>query len=108
MFKKLANLTSMLKQAQQLGGQMQNLGEKLKERRATGNAGGGMVEVEVNGLLEVLEGPVQTALLIQPENDAVFSLNASAISVLIYAQYVRSFARSQNPDSVDGTRLRDN
>ena len=54
MFKGLANLGALLKQAQQIGGQMSKLTDELKGRRTTGTAGGGMVEIEVNGLLEVL------------------------------------------------------
>lgn len=50
----LANLGSMLKQAQQMGGRMQQLADELKTKRATGTSGGGMVTVEVNGLGEVL------------------------------------------------------
>ena len=80
MFKKLANLTSMLKQAQQLGGQMQNLGEKLKERRATGNAGGGMVEVEVNGLLEVLQCRIDEKLVAQGDRELIEDLVAAAVN----------------------------
>ena len=41
MFKGLSNLGALIKQAQQIGGQMQNLSEELKGRRAQGTAGGG-------------------------------------------------------------------
>ena len=54
MFKGLTGLGSLLKQAQEISGRMKGLNEQLRARRATGSAGGGMVEVEVNGLLEVL------------------------------------------------------
>ena len=50
----LANLGSLVKQAQEMGSKMQAIGEELKTRRATGTAGGGLIEVDVNGLAEVL------------------------------------------------------
>ena len=54
MFKGLGILAGLIKQAQQIGGQMGQMTEEMKKRRVTGSAGGGMVEVEVNGLMEVL------------------------------------------------------
>ncbi len=80
MFKKLANLTSMLKQAQQIGGQMQNLGEELKGRRATGNAGGGMVEIEVNGLLEVLQCRIDEKLVAGGDRELIEDLVTAAVN----------------------------
>ena len=50
----LANIGALMKQAQEMGGRMQALQEQLKTKRATGSAGGGLVEVEVNGLGEAL------------------------------------------------------
>ena len=50
----LANLGSIMKQAQQMGGKLQEVNAQLKTQRTTGSAGGGLVEVETNGLGEVL------------------------------------------------------
>ncbi len=50
----LANLGALVKQAQQMGGKMQQIAETLRTQRAEGAAGGGLVTVEVNGLGEVL------------------------------------------------------
>ncbi len=41
MFKGLGNIASLMRQAQQMGGQMQEIQEKLKSQRAEGSAGGG-------------------------------------------------------------------
>jgi DNA-binding YbaB/EbfC family protein len=54
MFKGISNLTSLLQNASELNGKLQSLSNELRTKRATGSAGGGMVEVEVNGLCEVL------------------------------------------------------
>lgn len=50
----LANLGSMLQQAKEMGTRMQNIQAELKEKRVTGAAGGGLVEVDANGAGEVL------------------------------------------------------
>lgn len=80
MFKGLSNLTSLIKQAQQIGGQMQQLGEELKDRRATGTSGGGMVEIEVNGLLEVLQCRIDEQLIAQADRELIEDLVAAAMN----------------------------
>ena len=62
MFKGLGNLASLMRQAQQMGGKIQEVTEQLKARRVTGNAGGGLVEVEANGLGDVLKVSIDPTL----------------------------------------------
>ncbi|MDA1050007.1 MAG: YbaB/EbfC family nucleoid-associated protein [Planctomycetota bacterium] len=62
MFKELGNMASMLRQAQQMGGKMQEIAAQLKSKRVTGSAGGGMIEVEANGQGEVLKVKIDPAL----------------------------------------------
>jgi DNA-binding YbaB/EbfC family protein len=62
MFKELGNLASMMRQAQQIGGKMEEISAQLKTRRVTGSSGGGMVEVEANGLGEVLKIRIEPSL----------------------------------------------
>ena len=80
MFKGLSNLGSILKQAQQIGGQIQNLSEQLKERRATGSAGGGMVEIEVNGLIEALQCRIDEQLIAQGDRELIEDLVVAAMN----------------------------
>ena len=54
MLKGLANLGNLLRHAQQMGGRMQEISEQLKGQRVHGTSGGGMVQVEANGLGEIL------------------------------------------------------
>ena len=54
LFKGLGDIASIMKQAQEMGTRMQSLNAQLKTQRAVGIAGAGMVEVEVNGVGEVL------------------------------------------------------
>ena len=80
MFKGLSSLGAMLKQAQQFGGQMEKIAEEMKTRRATGTAGGGMVEVEVNGLLEVLRCRIDPQLFAQGDREMLEDLVAAAMN----------------------------
>ena len=50
----LANLGSLMKQAQQMGTRLQSLTEELKTKRVSGSSGGGMITVDANGVGEVL------------------------------------------------------
>ncbi|OHB83212.1 MAG: nucleoid-associated protein, YbaB/EbfC family [Planctomycetes bacterium RBG_16_64_12] len=80
MFKGLAGLTSLMKQANEIRGRMQGLNEELRNRRATGSAGGGMVEVELNGLLEVLRCHVDKQLIEQGDCEMIEDLVATAVN----------------------------
>jgi DNA-binding YbaB/EbfC family protein len=48
------NPLDILKNAQKIQEQMGSFQEKLEDLRAAGSAGGGMVEIEMNGKLEIL------------------------------------------------------
>ena len=80
MFKGLTNLASLLKQAQQMGSQMQAINEQLKTKRALGSAGGGMVEVEVNGLGEVLRLSIDPSLVERGEREMIEDLVPAAMN----------------------------
>lgn len=78
MFKGLSAFGSLLKQAQQMGQRMQELNEELRKRRVTGTAGGEMVEVEANGLLEILACRIQPQLLNPSERELLEDLVTAA------------------------------
>ena len=80
MFKGFGNLASLLKTAQEMGQRMQQLNEELKARRATGTAGGEMVEVEVNGLQEVLRIRMQPQLLADSDKELLEDLITAAVN----------------------------
>jgi hypothetical protein len=83
MFKGLSNLGAILKQAQHIGGQMGKLTEELKNRRVVGSSGGGMVEIEVNGLMEVLRCKIDPALLSQGDREFLEDLVVAAVNQAI-------------------------
>lgn len=78
MFQGLSNLGSLMRGAQELSGKLQGLGEELKNRRATGSAGGGMVEVEVNGALDVLRCTIDPKLIAGGDREMIEDLVMAA------------------------------
>jgi hypothetical protein len=97
MFKGLSNLGSLIKQAQQLGGHMGQITEEMKKRRVVGTAGGGMVEIEVNGLMEVLRCHIDPQLVSQNDGEMLEDLIVAAVNQAIakgkqmHADMVRDF-----------------
>ena len=83
MFKGISNLGAILKQAQQIGGQMGKLTEELKNRRVVGSAGGGMVEIEVNGVMEVLRCKIDPTVLTQGDQEFLEDLIVAAVNQAI-------------------------
>jgi nucleoid-associated protein EbfC len=76
----LANIGTLLKQAQEFGGKMQALQEGLKAKRASGSAGGGLVEVEANGLGEVLAVRIDPTLVEKGDREMIEDLLPAAFN----------------------------
>ncbi|MCC7476612.1 MAG: YbaB/EbfC family nucleoid-associated protein [Pirellulales bacterium] len=76
----LANLGSLVKQAQEMGNRMQALQEQLKLKRATGTAGGGLVEVEANGIGEALAVRIDPSLFEKGEREMIEDLLPAAFN----------------------------
>jgi DNA-binding YbaB/EbfC family protein len=76
----LANLPALMKQAQEMGEKMQSLQQELRNKRATGSAGGGLVEVDVNGLAEVLAVRIDPSLVEKGEREMIEDLLPSAFN----------------------------
>lgn len=80
MFKGWGNMMSVMRQARQFGAQMQAVTDKLKGQRATASTGAGMVEVEVNGLGEVLRVKIDAALVARGEREMIEDLIPAAVN----------------------------
>lgn len=76
----LANLPALMKQAQEVTGKMQALQQQLRSKRATGSVGGGLVEVEVNGLAEVLAVRIDPSLVEKGEREMIEDLLPAAFN----------------------------
>lgn len=102
MFGQLGNLASLMKQAQQIGGKLEGMSVELKSRRATGHAGGGMVEVEVNGLQEILRCKIDPKLLREEDRELLEDLLVGATNDALvkarqlHAEAMQSLAGGMN------------
>jgi DNA-binding YbaB/EbfC family protein len=76
----LAHLPGILKQAQEMGGKLEQLQAELKGKRVTGVAGGGMVEVDANGLGDVLAVRIEPALIERKDREMIEDLLPAAIN----------------------------
>ena len=76
----LAQLPGLLKQAQEMGSKMQELQAALKAKRVTGVAGGGLVEVDANGLGEVLAVRLDPTLVAKQDRELIETLLPAAIN----------------------------
>jgi len=76
----LANIGSMLKQAQEMGSRLQELTEELKAKRVTGSAGGGLVEVEANGAAQVVAVRFDPELFEKHDREMLEDLTTAAVN----------------------------
>ena len=83
MFKGLSNLAALIKQAQKITSHMDQITEAMKNHRVVGSSGGGMVEIEVNGLMEVLRCHIDPQLLAQGDRELLEDLVTAAVNQAI-------------------------
>ncbi|MCA9105422.1 MAG: YbaB/EbfC family nucleoid-associated protein [Planctomycetales bacterium] len=80
MFKGLGQMANLFKQAQEIGGKMQQLKEEMANWRVQGAAGGGLVEVEINGLGAATSVKIDPSLMSGGDQELLESLLAGAIT----------------------------
>ena len=80
MLKGLGNIASLMRQAQQLSGKMKDVNDSLKAQRATATTGAGMIEVEVNGLGEVLRVNIDPDLIQRGDREMIEDLIPAAVN----------------------------
>ena len=80
MFKQLGNIASLMKQAQQMSGRMQEVSDQLRSKRVEGVSGGGMVKVDANGLGEVLRVTIDPELFDGGDREMIEDLLPAAIN----------------------------
>ena len=85
MFKGLFDIASVMKQAQEFGGKMQAMQEQLKSARVKGASGGGMVEVEMSGAMEMLGCKIDPALIARGDTEFLEELLVAAVNEAIEA-----------------------
>ena len=80
MLKGLGNIATLMRQAQQMGGHIQAVTDRLKSKRVNGSAGGGMVEVEANGTGEILRLTIEAQLIERGEREMLEDLIPAAVN----------------------------
>ena len=88
-----------MKQAQEMGSKMQQLTAELKTQRVVGNSGAGMVEVEANGLGEVLAVRIEPALIEKQDRELLEDLLPAAFNA---AQQKAKQLHSEQMQSLTG------
>lgn len=81
MFKGLSNLANLgeaMKQASQMGARIQEVQDRLRSMRVTGEAGGGLVQVDVTGANEVLAVRIDQGLVDRNERELIEDLASAA------------------------------
>ncbi|PJI41064.1 YbaB/EbfC family nucleoid-associated protein [Ferrovibrio sp.] len=74
----MKNLGNMLKQAQQMQAKMQEMQAELEAREVQGAAGGGMVNVTLNGKSELKSIRIDPALMKEDEREVLEDLIKAA------------------------------
>jgi DNA-binding YbaB/EbfC family protein len=74
----MKNLGNMLKQAQQMQAKMQEMQAELEAREVQGAAGGGMVQVTLNGKSELKSIRIDPALMKEDEREVLEDLIKAA------------------------------
>ena len=107
----LANLGSMMKQAQEMGAKMEGLQAELKQKRVTGAAGGGLVSVEADGSGQVLAVRIDPSLLggdgKQPDQEMIEDLlpaafnDAAARAKQLHAEAMQELTGGMNLPGMD-------
>ena len=98
----LANLPALIKQAQEMGGKLQQINAELRLKKVTGAAGGGLVEVDANGLGEALAVRIDPSLIEKQDRELLEDLLPAAINAAqqkakeLHAQSMQSIAGGFN------------
>lgn len=110
MFKGLGNLASLMSQAYAMRGRMEQVAEDLKRQKVTGSAGGGMVEVEINGAHEMLRCQLDPRLMEQGDRELIEDLVVAATNQAmskareLHAEAMKSVAGGLDlPPDLSGT-----
>ncbi len=83
MFKGIANFASLMQQAKQMGGKMQEVSQRLRSERLSASVGAGMVEVEANGLGEITRLTIDRQLLERGEFEMLEDLVPAAVNEVL-------------------------
>ncbi|HBT76384.1 MAG TPA: YbaB/EbfC family nucleoid-associated protein [Planctomycetaceae bacterium] len=102
MFNGLFDIASVMKQAREFGGKMQDIQERLKDVHVKGTAGAGLVEVGMNGLQEMLSCKIDPTLFAKNDPEFLEELIAAAVNEAVaesrgkHAEMMQSLTAGMN------------
>lgn len=82
MFKGLGNFAGLLKNMGNMSSKMEEIGERLKNLRIRGSAGGDLVVFEGNGLGQILQVQIDDSLRAEPDWELIQDLLVAAANDL--------------------------
>ena len=80
MAQSIAGMGNLLKQAQDMQGRIAKIQEELGQKTVEGSAGGGMVQVTVNGQFNLLEVRIEPAVINGEEKEMLQDLILAAVN----------------------------
>ncbi|HAN96015.1 MAG TPA: YbaB/EbfC family nucleoid-associated protein [Planctomycetaceae bacterium] len=80
MFKGLGQMASMLRQAREIGGKLEEMNRRMATWRLVGAAGGGMIEVEIDGLGQVRHVRIDPTLFAKGDREMIEALLPAAFN----------------------------
>ncbi len=110
MFSAITNLGSMIKKMHQIGDKVKEMNEKCREIRAIGDAGAGLVKIEVNGLYEILNCTIDPAVFSQGDAELLEDLFITAMSEAMdqarekHSEMMQSLAGSMDLPELGGLK----
>jgi DNA-binding YbaB/EbfC family protein len=103
MFKELGSLANLMKNAQAISGKMEEMRNRLAERRVTGVAGGGMVSIEMNGQSQAVGCKIEPELLAAGDREMLEELIVAAMNQAL--EKVKVAAAEEMGQMTDGLNL---
>ena len=80
MFKSIGNMNALMKKAQEMGGRVEELNGRLESETVNGSAGGGMVNVSMTGLGDVISVSIDPQLVEKNECEMIEDLVRAAVN----------------------------
>ena len=79
----IMDMAKLLKQFQKLQGDFKRIQKEIAKEKVTGSSGGGMVEVTINGKLEVVDIKIDRKLLAEKDMEMLEDLILAAVNTAI-------------------------
>ena len=110
MLKELSSLAALLRNAQEISDRVKSLGERLTQERFTGSAGGGLVQVTLDGTMEPRGISIEPQLLGGDSRELLEELVLGAMRDAVrkararHAEVLQGLSGGLNLPGLDGLR----